>query len=61
MMRITKNEVIDPTYKGNLARLINHSCDPNCITEQWNVVGETCIGIFATRNIKEDEELTFDY
>ncbi len=53
--------MIDPTYKGNLARFINHSCDPNCITVKWNVLGEVCIGIFANRDIMEDEEFTFDY
>jgi len=60
-MKINNQEVIDPTYKGNLARFINHSCDPNCITVKWNVLGEVCIGIFANRDILEDEELTFDY
>jgi hypothetical protein len=28
---------------------------------KWNVLGEVCIGIFANREINEDEELTFDY
>lgn len=60
-MKTSNNEVIDPTYKGNMARFINHSCDPNCITEKWNVLGETCVGIFALRDIAEDEELNFDY
>jgi SET domain-containing protein len=32
MMKIGKNEVIDPTDYGNLARFMNHSCDPNCET-----------------------------
>lgn len=60
-MKLNNHEVIDPTYKGNLARFINHSCEPNCITEKWNVLGEVCIGIFAIRDIEEDEELNFDY
>ena len=60
-MKLNNQEVIDPTSKGNLARFINHSCQPNCITEKWNVLGEVCIGIFANRDINEDEELTFDY
>ncbi|CAD8135613.1 unnamed protein product [Paramecium pentaurelia] len=61
LMKLNNQEVIDPTSKGNLARFINHSCEPNCITEKWNVLGEVCIGIFANRDINEDEELTFDY
>jgi len=60
-MRISNNEVIDPTFKGNNARFMNHSCDPNCITQKWNVLGEICVGIFALKDIKEDQELTFDY
>lgn len=61
MMRISNSEVIDPTFKGNMARFMNHSCDPNCITQKWNVLGETCVGIFSVRDIVENEELTFDY
>jgi len=61
LMRTVFNDVIDPTYKGNMARFINHSCEPNCITEKWYVLGETCVGIFAIRDIMENEELTFDY
>ena len=56
-----KHEVIDPTKKGNMARFINHSCDPNCETRKWHVKSELCIGIFAKRDIQEDEELTFNY
>lgn len=61
LMSTSHNEVIDPARKGNLARFINHSCDPNCETQKWNVLGEVCVGIFAKKNIQEDEELTFDY
>ena len=61
LMSLSDNEVIDPTYKGNLARFINHSCDPNCLTQKWYVLGEQCIGIFTLRDIKEGEELTFNY
>lgn len=60
-MTLNGSEVIDACAKGNLGRFINHSCDPNCRTEKWIVNGEICIGLFALRNIKKGEELTFDY
>mgnify|MGYP000880086048 FL=1 len=60
-MKIGGNEVIDPTFKGNMARFINHSCKPNCVTQKWHVLGEVCVGIFTLQDIKQDEELTFDY
>ncbi|KAI9113137.1 hypothetical protein K1719_015662 [Acacia pycnantha] len=60
-MTLNGSEVIDASAKGNLGRFINHSCDPNCRTEKWMVNGEICIGLFALRDIKQGEEVTFDY
>ncbi|KAL8467061.1 hypothetical protein ACS0TY_035953 [Phlomoides rotata] len=60
-MTLNGSEVIDACAKGNLGRYINHSCDPNCRTEKWMVNGEVCVGLFAIRDIKKGEELTFDY
>lgn len=60
-MTLNGSEVIDACAKGNLGRFINHSCQPNCRTEKWMVNGEVCIGLFAIRDIKKGEELTFDY
>jgi SET domain-containing protein len=34
-LTLTGNECIDASRKGNVARFINHSCDPNCITQKW--------------------------
>ena len=48
---------IDGNVPWNTARLINHSCDPNC--EAW-IVGKR-IFIYALRDIKAGEELSFDY
>lgn len=42
-------------------RFVNHSCDPNCHIEKWHVDGEICVGIFASRNIAANEEITYDY
>lgn len=39
------------------AMFINHSCDPNCETEEI----EGKVWIIATRNIAAGEELTYDY
>ncbi|KAK1361420.1 histone-lysine N-methyltransferase ASHH2-like [Heracleum sosnowskyi] len=60
-MTLNGSEVIDACIKGNLGRFINHSCEPNCRTEKWMVNGEVCIGLFALRDIKKGEEMTFDY
>ncbi|CAL0319436.1 unnamed protein product [Lupinus luteus] len=60
-MTLNGSEVIDASAKGNVGRFINHSCDPNCRTEKWMVNGEICIGLFAMKDIKQDEEVTFDY
>ncbi len=48
---------IDGNVPWNTARLINHSCGPNC--EAW-IEGRK-IFIHALTDISEGEELTFDY
>jgi uncharacterized protein len=40
-----------------IARYINHSCDPNCETEEY----EGRVWILARRDIKPWEELSYDY
>lgn len=52
---------IDAGPKGNLARFINHSCEPNCETMLWKVGGAQSVGLFAIKEIKAGEELTFNY
>ncbi|TMW56567.1 hypothetical protein Poli38472_006577 [Pythium oligandrum] len=61
MLEIEKDIVIDARYRSNEARFINHSCDPNCVTQKWNVDGLQRIGIFARRRVLPGEEITIDY
>jgi len=48
---------VDGNAPWNLARFINHSCAPNCEAE----LDGGRIWILALRDIKEGEELTFNY
>ncbi|KAF0974428.1 hypothetical protein FDP41_006460 [Naegleria fowleri] len=56
---------VDSTYKGNVTRFLNHSCDGNL--QQYLVCSEIrdsrygTIAFFCKRNIEVGEELTFDY
>nr|XP_043632350.1 histone-lysine N-methyltransferase ASHH3-like isoform X2 [Erigeron canadensis] len=61
LCEINRDMVIDATFKGNKSRYINHSCSPNTEMQKWRIDGETRIGIFATRDIKTGEHLTYDY
>ncbi|CAM9158348.1 unnamed protein product [Discosporangium mesarthrocarpum] len=58
----TASEVfIDTTRKGNMARYINHSCDPNCFLRTFNVLGQDRVFLFALRGIRAREELSIAY
>ena len=48
---------IDGLIPENTARFINHSCDPNCHIEKSG--GQ--IWVVALRDIRPDEELSFNY
>lgn len=57
---------IDAFKSGNLSRLINHSCEPNCkiwpvttLHQDSSKIYKLCY--FSTRLINEGEEITFDY
>lgn len=50
--------VIDAGRRGNAARWINHSCAPNCKTEEDD---EGRVFIYAKREITPGEELAYDY
>ena len=54
---LSKKWDVDGNVPWNTARLLNHSCDPNC--ETW--IEEKRIFVYSLRDIREGEELTFDY
>ncbi|KAF8905611.1 hypothetical protein CPB85DRAFT_914875 [Mucidula mucida] len=60
-MMLQKDEFIDATKNGGIGRFANHSCNPNCYVGKWTIGDRVRMGIFAKRNIKQYEELTFDY
>ena len=61
LFRVDNDYVIDATKKGNLARFINHCCEPNCYAEIIKVANQPKIVIYAKRNLHPGEEITYDY
>ena len=54
---INKRYSLDGDFSWNTARLINHSCNPNCEVDGKGYK----IWITAIKDIKKNEELTYDY
>jgi uncharacterized protein len=57
LFAIDDDIVIDAAFKGNMARWINHSCEPNCDA----VIEDSRVFIESVRDIAPGEELTYDY
>ena len=57
LFNVDEETVIDGGVRGNAARFINHSCDPNC----RSVVEDGRVFIEAVKDIPEGTELTYDY
>jgi len=47
-MTLKGGEYIDAGLKGGMARFMNHSCDPNCLTEPWFVTAAVCVWCLDT-------------
>ncbi|MEO8344526.1 MAG: SET domain-containing protein-lysine N-methyltransferase [Betaproteobacteria bacterium] len=58
LFELDDGRVIDARIRGNAARWINHSCDPNCTTFE-DEAGR--VFIEAKRRISPGEELSYDY
>ncbi|XP_055345914.1 uncharacterized protein LOC129593563 [Paramacrobiotus metropolitanus] len=57
---------VDPTHCGNVARFLNHSCDPNLFAARVYVSGDPTdtgvrMAMFSAQVIHKGKELTFDY
>jgi len=61
LFRVDDDAVVDATKKGNLGRLINHCCTPNCTAKIITINGEKKIVIYAKTNIEPGDEITYDY
>ena len=57
LFAIDDETVVDAGVRGNTARFINHSCDPNCDA----VVDNGQIWIETIRDVNPGEELAYDY
>ncbi|KAJ2479056.1 histone methyltransferase set1 [Coemansia sp. RSA 2320] len=61
LFRVDDEIVIDATKCGNVARFVNHSCEPNCIAKTIVADGTKRIVIYASHDIQVGEEVTYDY
>jgi SET domain-containing protein len=58
LFELNDGRVIDAAVRGNAARWINHSCDPNCEPFEDD---DGRVFIEARRRIRKGEELAYDY
>ncbi|XP_030592728.1 histone-lysine N-methyltransferase SETD1B-A-like isoform X2 [Archocentrus centrarchus] len=61
LFRVDQDTIIDATKYGNLARFINHSCNPNCYAKIITVESQKKIVIYSRQPINVNEEITYDY
>jgi SET domain-containing protein len=57
LFAVNSRKIIDAAHHGNVARWINHSCDPNCEA----LIEKGRVFIYSLRDIKKGEELVYDY
>ncbi len=57
LFEVNRNKTIDGSVRWNIARYCNHSCDGNAESE----IRKGRVFIEAIKNIKEGEEILYDY
>ena len=55
--RLNDQIIVDATITGNDSRFVNHGCEPNCAA----YIFDDRIYIYAERDIRRGEELTYNY
>ena len=58
---IARHLIIDARLQGNMARYINHSCNPNCELRKREVEGLPRATVVTLRAVAAGEELLMDY
>ncbi len=67
MFRMDEHWIVDATTKGNVARFINHSCEPNAnaavidYKDNKNRSSGKAIVFYALRDLDAGDEITYDY
>jgi hypothetical protein len=58
---IARHLIIDARLQGNMARYINHSCNPNCELRKREVEGLPRATVVTLRAVAAGKELLMDY
>uniref|UniRef100_A0A7S1YDV0 [histone H3]-lysine(4) N-trimethyltransferase n=1 Tax=Sexangularia sp. CB-2014 TaxID=1486929 RepID=A0A7S1YDV0_9EUKA len=61
LFRLDDDTIIDATKVGNMARFINHSCEPNSTAKVIDVGNDKRIAIYAIRTLLPGDEVTYNY
>lgn len=43
--------MLDAKKMGSAARFANHSCNPNCVLQKWNVLGKEHIASYCVLDV----------
>lgn len=53
--------MLDAGPMGSTARFANHSCDPSCELQRWNVKGENRLVLVSKAVMLKGDEITYNY